>query len=240
MSEILQLILQVLEQLQGAKATGVYTNATTSANKLTIESAAGEVAYNGVKVVFERATTIGDTVTTSYDAATKTLKVTLPVSDAVNGTLDAAATLAAVETAIEADTSTALTASLAGFEGTESAEELVGKTITLTGATASAAVVNGKLTLTFSEAITAFTDLTLNNVGTTTITPEAGAKSLSADGKTLVITLTADEEAAVSAATTVTGITATPKVVGQPFKVNGYTAANGETVVAPAPVTISK
>ncbi|EKB43417.1 hypothetical protein B857_03772 [Solibacillus isronensis B3W22] len=224
----------------GAKATGVHANATTSTNTLTIESAAGEVAYNGVKVVFEKATTVGTAVTTSYDTNTKTLKVTLPVSDAVNGTLDAAATLAAVDTAIEADTSTALTVDLAGFAGTESAEELVGKTITLKGATASAAAVNGKLTLTFSEAITALTDVTLNDSGATTITPAAGAKSLSADGKTLVITLTAPEETAVAAATTITGITATPKVPGQPFKVNGYTAADGSTVVPAAPVTISK
>ncbi|MFY0741509.1 S-layer homology domain-containing protein [Solibacillus silvestris] len=224
----------------GAKATGVHTNETTAANKLTIESAAGEVAYNGVKVVFEKATTTGTTVTTSYDSATKTLKVILPVSDAVNGTLDGAATLAAVETAIEANTSTALTVTLAGFAGTESAEELVGKTITLTGATASAAAVNGKLTLTFSEAITGLTDLTLNDVSTTTITPASSAKSLSADGKTLVITLSTAEEAAVKAATTVTAITATPKVSGQEFKVNGYTAADTTTLVPAAPVTISK
>ncbi|MCG3088290.1 S-layer homology domain-containing protein [Sporosarcina cyprini] len=199
----------------GAKATGVYTNATTPANTLTVESAAGDTAYNGVKVVFEKATTVGNTVTTSYDGTSKTLKVILPVSDAVNGTLDAAATIANVATAITNDTSTSLTATAAGFAGTESASELLGKTITLSGATASTPAVDGTLTLTFSEAITAFTGIVLNDGATTAINNSQAV--LSDDGKKVVITLTTAQEAVVAAPTTtaITTVTVTPEVTGQ-------------------------
>jgi trimeric autotransporter adhesin len=199
----------------GAKAAGTYANATTPANTLTIESAAGDTAYNGVKVVFEKATTVGTTVTTSYDVATKTLKVILPVSELVNGTLDAAATFAAVATAIGADTSTTLTGTLAGFTGTDLATELVGKTITLGGATASATAVAGTLTLTFSEAVSAVTAVTLNDASTTAVT--LGTPAVSADGKTVVITLSSADEAVLAAAgtTAITTLTVTPVVTGQ-------------------------
>jgi len=199
----------------GAKATGVYTNATTPANTLTIESAAGETAYNGVTVVFEKASTTGTAVTTAYNSTNKTLTVTLPVSDAVNGTLDAAATFTAVATAIGADTSTTLTGTLAGFVGTDLATELVGKTIKLGGATASTNAVDGKLTLTFSEAVSAVTAVTLNDIATTAVT--LGTPAVSADGKTVVITLSSADEAVLAAAgtTTITTLTVTPVVTGQ-------------------------
>lgn len=229
----------------GAKATGSYTDATDATKSLLIESAAGLTQYNNVTVKFANNadTTVND-VTTTYNSTSKVLTVLLPVDsyDAFDTTkVTAYDTNATVANALDAITAfnggTELTTATAGA-GLTNVADLLAVEVKLNGATASSSAVAGKLTLTFSEAITAFADLDLN--GGTTVTPLTAAKSLSADGKTLVITLTGAEETAVAAATTVTGITATPKVAGQPFKVNGYTAADGTTVVAPAPVTITK
>lgn len=169
----------------GEKATGVYANATTSTNTLTIESANGATEYNGVKVVFEKNTTVGTAVTTAYDLQNKTLTVKLPVN--VGGAVDTAATWTAVANAIGADSSTTLTGTVAGFNGADSASELVGQTIELKGATPTTVTTADKLVLTFSEAITtAPTGLVFTGASTLGTTPTI---TLSADKKTVTITV---------------------------------------------------
>ncbi len=207
----------------GAKATGVYANATTPANTLTIETAEGAVKYNGVKVTFKKAKTVGTTVTTSYDTESKVLTVNLPVSavDAVTGegTIDTTnATFENVETAIEAfNGGSELTVTLATLTG--DASELLGKTITLDGATPSTTAVAGTLTLTFSEAVSAVTNVVLNDGSTTALT--LGTPVVSADGKKVVITLDPTDEAVLAAngTTAITTLTVTPAVSGQTVKV---------------------
>jgi len=207
----------------GAKATGVYANATTPANTLTIETADGAVKYNGVKVTFKKAKTVGTTVTTAYDAENTTLTVNLPVSavDAVTGegTIDTTnATFANVKNAIEAfNGGSELTVTLATLTG--DASELLDKTITLNGATPSTTAVAGTLTLTFSEAVNAVTNVTLNDGATTALT--LGTPVVSADGKKVVITLDPTDEAVLAApgTTAVTTLNVTPAVTGQTVKV---------------------
>lgn len=204
----------------GTKATGVYTNADTAANTLTIETAIGATEYNGVSVVFEKDTKVGTAVTTEYDLTAKKLTVKLPVN--VSGDVDAAATMTAVSAAIANDTSTVLTGTLAGFTGAESAKELVGKSIELKGASAVTAATPATLVLTFSEAIaTAPNGLTFDNGSTLGTTPTF---ALSTDKKTVTITL--GTGATILADTTITAY------AGIAAGVAGQTFANA-TIVGP-------